>query len=83
MIKPISKQKEIFNKLVDERLEKRTTLDKKVNPGNLIYRYKDLIADVKFDEFDNDLDILDKIKEGEINLAKKKNDQTGFKSNVG
>ena len=32
-----SKQKERFNELVDERLEKMTDLDKKVN---LIYRYK-------------------------------------------
>ena len=34
----ISKQKEIFNKLVDERLEKITDLDKKVNSDDLIYR---------------------------------------------
>ena len=34
----ISKQKEIFNKLVDERLEKITDLDKKVNRDDLIYR---------------------------------------------
>ena len=32
----ISKQKEIFNKLVDERLEKITDLDKKVNRDDLI-----------------------------------------------
>ena len=34
----ISKQKEIFNELVDERLEKITNLDKKVNSDDLIYR---------------------------------------------
>ena len=48
----ISKQKEIFNKLVDERLEKATNLDKKLNSDDLIYRYKGRIADTKFDEFD-------------------------------
>ena len=36
----ISKQKEIFNQLVDERREKVTDLDKKVNSDDLIYRYK-------------------------------------------
>ena len=36
----ISKQKEIFNKLTDERLEKITDLDKRVNRNDLIYRYK-------------------------------------------
>ena len=44
----ISKQKEIFNELVDERLEKITDLDKKVNSDDLIYRYKGNIADVNF-----------------------------------
>ena len=58
----ISKQKEIFNELVDERLEKITDLDKKkVNNDDLIYRYKGNIADVKFDEFDNAFDIIDMI----------------------
>ena len=38
----ISKQKEIFNKLVDERLEKITDLDERVNSYNLVYRYKGL-----------------------------------------
>ena len=41
----ISKQKEIFNKLVDERLEKITDLDKKVNRDDLIYRYKGRLTD--------------------------------------
>ena len=52
----------IFNKLADERLKKITGLDKKVNPDNLIYRYKGHTAGEKFDEFDNALNPLDKIK---------------------
>ena len=36
----ISKLKEIFNELVDERRKKITDLDKKVNSDDLIYRYK-------------------------------------------
>ena len=51
----ISKQKEIFNELVDQRLEKITDLDEKVNSNDLIYRYKGNTADAKFDEFDNAL----------------------------
>ena len=65
----ISKQKEEFNELVDERLEKITDLDKKVNIDDLIYSYKGTIADVKFDEFDNALDIIDKIRDAKIDLA--------------
>ena len=36
----ISKQKEMFNELVDERLGEIADLDEKVNIDNLIYRYK-------------------------------------------
>ena len=57
----ISKQKEIFNKLVDERLEKIADLDEKVNSDNLICRYKGNTADAKFDKFDNALNIINKI----------------------
>ena len=40
---------------------------------------------LKFDEFDNAHNLLDKKKKkkGEISLAKVKNDQIGFKSNLG
>ena len=79
----ISKQKEIFNELVDERLEKITDLDKKVNSDDLIYRYKGNTADVKFNEFDNAFDIIDKIRDGKIDLADVKNNQERFQSYLG
>ena len=79
----ISKQKEIFNKPIDERLEEITNLDKKVDSGDLIYRYKGGTADVKIDKFDNALDIPDEIKDGEISLAEAKNNQERFKSYIG
>ena len=69
----ISKQKEIFNEFVDERLEKITDSDKKVNSDDLIYRYKGNIADVNFNQFDNTLDIIDKIRDGKVDLADVKN----------
>ena len=79
----ISKQKEILNAIVDERLEKITDLDKKVNSDDLIYRYKGNTADAKFDKFDNALDIIDKIRDGKIDLADVKNNQEKFKSYLG
>ena len=45
----ISRQNKVFNKLADERLEEMNELGKKVDPDKLIYRCKDLTADVKFD----------------------------------
>ena len=58
-------------------------LDKKVKPDNLIYRHKHPTAYVKFDKFDNALNLLDKIRKGEISLVDAKNDQRGFKSSLG
>ena len=76
----VSKQKEIFNELVDKRLEEITNLDKKVNSDDLVYRYKGNTADAKFDQFDNAFSILDKIRDGKISLAK--NDQAELKLNL-
>ena len=70
----ISKQKEIFNELADKRLHDITKFDEKVNRDDLIHRYKVRIPDPKFNTYDNALDIIDKIKNGEIKLAEAKND---------
>ena len=79
----ISKQKEIFNELADESLEKITNLDKKINSDDLIYKYKGNTADAKFDKFYNALNIINKIQNGEISLADVKNNQEKFKSYLG
>ena len=79
---PFISKLEIFNELVDERCEKITDLDKKVNSNDLIYKYKGNTADAKFDEFDV-LNIINKIQNGEINLANVKNNKEKFKSYFG
>ena len=79
----ISKQKEIFNEHVDERLEKITDLDKKVNSDDLIYRYEGNSLDLNFDEFDNALALNDKIRDGKISLTDVKNNQEKLKSYSG
>ena len=73
----------IDNKLIDERLEKITDLDKRVNHDDLIYRYKGKLVDTKFDEFDNALGIINKIRDGKKDLAEVKNNQQDFKLNLG
>ena len=65
----MSKQREVINEFVNERLEKINNLDKKVNSDNLIYRFKGNTADEKFDKFDNAISIINKIKTGEISLV--------------
>ena len=79
----ISRQKEIFNELVDERREKIVDLVEKVNSDDLIYRYKGNTPDLNFNESDNALDIIEKIRDGKIDLADVKNNQEKFKSCLG
>ena len=58
---------------MDERLEKIIDLDKKVNSDNLICRCKGNTPDINFDEFDNALALIDKIRDVKINLTHVKN----------
>ena len=78
----ISNQKEIFNEFADERFEKIVDWDKKVNTDDLIYKYKGNTADEKLDKFDNALNIVNKVKNGEISLVDVKNDQEKFRSSL-
>ena len=57
-------------------------LDEKVNPDDLIYRYKGSIADENFNEFDNAFSLLHKIRDRKISLTDAKSDQAEFKSNL-
>ena len=56
---------------------------KKVNSDDLIYKYKGNTADAKFDKFDNALNIINKIENGEISLAEVKKNQGKFESHLG
>ena len=79
----ILKQKEIFNETADERLDKITKLGEKLNRDELVYRYKGKSPDEEFHKYDNALDLINKIKNGERKLAEAKNDQAIFKSHFG
>ena len=72
----ISKQKEIFHELEDEMFEKITDLNNKVDSS----RYKGNTPEINFDEFDNAFDIIDKIRDGKIDLSNVKNNKEKFKS---
>ena len=63
-------------------LKKQLSQTKKVSPDKLIYRYKDPTADVKFNEFDDAVSLIDKIREVEMSLVDAKNVQIKFKSKL-
>ena len=48
-----------------------------------MYKYKGKSPDEKFDKYDNTLDLINKIRNGEIKLSDVKNDQTIFKPHLG
>ena len=58
-------------------------LKKKVHSDDLIYRYKSNTPDLKFDEVDNALVLIDKIQDGKISLTYVKNNKEKFKSYLG
>ena len=66
-----------------KNVKKITDLDKRVNRDDLTYRYKGKLADTKFDEFDNALGIINKIRDGKKKLSEVKNNQENFKSYLG
>ena len=63
-------------------LKKQLIQIKKFNSDDLIYRYKNITADVKFDEFNNTFSISDETRDGKRSLADAKNGQAEFKSNL-
>ena len=60
-IPQISKQKELLNDLADKRLNEISELDERVNPDDLIYRYRGNASSREFNKYDNALDLIDKI----------------------
>ena len=75
----ISKQKEISNELVDERIKEITELNEKVNYDDLIYRYKGNTFDEKFNTYENAFSLSEKIRDGKISLTNVKNDEEKFR----
>ena len=61
-LNPVVTELFIRERLEESQIEK---LNKKVDLDDLIYRYKGSTADAKFNEFGNDFNFLDKIRERE------------------
>ena len=58
----VLKEKEIYNKLTEESLEKINNLDKSVDNNKLVFKYKGNASDEDFIKFVNDL--INKIRDG-------------------
>ena len=58
-------------------------MDERVNPDDLIYRYRGNTSNKEFNKYDNALDLIDKIWNGEIKPADARDKQNNFKLNLG
>ena len=75
----VLKEKEIYNKLTEESFEKINNLYKKVDIDKLVFKYKGNNLDDDFSKFDNALDLISKIRDGEISLSEAKDKQAKLK----
>ena len=65
----------IYNKLTEESFEKTNNLDKKLNIDKSVFKYKGNTPNEDFIKFNNALDLINTIRDGEISLNEAKHEQ--------
>ena len=74
-------KRKIFNKLIEERSSGFKDLQKRINPNNLIYNYKnERISPKDFRNYQNPIELFRDLRDGNINPNEVLKDQINFKS---
>ena len=75
------RQKELYNKLTEEKKTEIENLDNSVdrNKDKLIYKYKGNTSDADFSKYYGAIDLISKIKDGEVSLKQAINNQSDLK----
>ena len=77
-------QRKIFNELVNERSCEFVNLEKRLNPDNLIYKYKNEEISLKdIRNYQNLKELFKDLRDGNINPKEVLKDQINFKSVLG
>ena len=76
-------KKEIYNKLTEKSFEKINNLEKSVDIDQLVFKYKGNTPEEDFSKFDNALDLINEIRDGEISLNEAKSEQAKLNSSMG
>ena len=64
----LKNKKKIFNELAEEKSFEFQNLKEKINPNNLIYRYKtEVISPKDFSDYQNPIDLFINLRDGNIN----------------
>ena len=77
------KNKKVFNELVEERSSEFKNLEKRINPDNLIYKYKtEGISPKDFRNYQNPIELFKDLKDDNINPKEVLKDQINFKPDL-
>ena len=81
----ILRQKEIYNELTEKKKTEVKKIDKSVDRDRdkLIYKYKGNTSDINFVEYVGAIDLINKIKDGDISLKEAIKDQYELKLKLG
>ena len=80
---PFSEQRKIFDKLVKGRSSEFKYLEKRINPDNLIYKYKiEEMTPKGFRNSQNPIELFKDLRDGNINPKEVLKDQINFKSDL-
>ena len=74
--------KKIFEELVKEKFDEIKELSNEINQNELIYCFKGNTVRRRFDDFNNGIELFEKVKSGKIKLKEAKKLQNVFKSNL-
>ena len=69
--------------MTEEKKTEIKNLDNSVDRDKLIYKYKGNTSDVDFSEYYGAIDLINKIKDGDVSLKQATNDQYELKSKLG
>ena len=69
--------------MTEEKKTEIKNLDNSVDRDKLIYKYKDNTSDVDFSEYYGAIDLINKIKDGDVSLKQAINDRYELKSKLG
>ena len=76
--------KDIYDKLLDERIDEILEMTREMNYNSLVYHFKDShISPISFTEFGGPLYTYDQLKKGDKTLKQVEEEQKIFKSELG
>ena len=74
--------KDIYNKLIEERMDEILDMSKEIDYGNLVYNFKGSTPSINFTIFGGPMYTYNQLKNGEKTLQQVEEEQKDFKNNL-